>query len=52
MAANIPTDDFRRAQGNQTGKALIAAMQASTDRDIDIEPRCEPFPVRDVALCD
>ena len=52
MATNISTDDFRRVQGNQTGKALIAAMQASPDRDINIELKRAPFPVRDVALCD
>lgn len=46
----IAAEDFRRLKGNQTGKALVAAMQASPDRDIDIEPRRTPFPVRDVAL--
>jgi hypothetical protein len=52
MAANISTDDFRRVQGNQAGEALIAAMQVSPDRNIDIEPKRAPFPVRDVALCE
>ena len=33
-----------------TGKALIAAMQASPDRDFDIEPRRLRSPVRDVVL--
>lgn len=33
-----------------TGAALIAAMQASPYRDIDIEPPRERLPVRDVNL--
>jgi prevent-host-death family protein len=46
----VAAEDFRRLKGSQTGKALFAAMQASPDRDIDIEPRRAPLPVRDVAL--
>jgi hypothetical protein len=33
-----------------TGAALVAVMQASPYREIDIEPRRERMPVRDVAL--
>jgi hypothetical protein len=33
-----------------TGAALIAAMQASPHKDIDIEPSRGPAPVRDVLL--
>lgn len=33
-----------------TGAALIAALQASPYRDIDIEPPRERLPVRDVKL--
>jgi hypothetical protein len=33
-----------------TGALLIAAMQASPHKDIEIEPACEPMPVRAVAL--
>ncbi len=34
----------------QTGAALIAALQASPYRDIDIEPERHRLPVRDVSL--
>src|SRR5277367_6761576 len=34
----ISAEEFRRLKGELTGKALIAAMQASPHRDIDIEP--------------
>jgi prevent-host-death family protein len=46
----ISADEFRRLKGDQTGEALIAAMQASPHRDIDIEPERGRFPVRDVTL--
>ncbi len=46
----ISAEEFRRLKGVQTGEALIAAMQASPHRDINIEPGREPFPVRDVIL--
>jgi prevent-host-death family protein len=46
----IAAEEFRRLKGDLTGEALIAAMQASPYRDIDIEPRRAPMPVRDVAL--
>jgi plasmid stability protein len=35
---------------NRTGADLIAALQASPCRDIDIEPERYRLPVRDVAL--
>jgi prevent-host-death family protein len=46
----IAAEEFRRLQGNLTGAALVAVMQASPYREIDIEPRRERMPVRDVAL--
>ena len=46
----VAADEFRRMKGNLTGQLLIDAMQASPHRDIDIEPRREPMPVRDVNL--
>jgi prevent-host-death family protein len=46
----ISAEEFRRLEGDLTGKALIAAMQASPHRDIDIEPKRAPMPVREVAL--
>jgi prevent-host-death family protein len=46
----IAAEEFRRLKGDLTGQAIIAAMQASPHRDIDIEPRGVRMPVRDVAL--
>ena len=46
----IAAEEFRRLKGDLTGQALIAAMQASPHRNIDIEPRRAPMPVREVAL--
>jgi prevent-host-death family protein len=46
----IAADEFRRLKGDLTGQALIAAMQASPYREIDIGPRRSRLPVRDVAL--
>ena len=46
----ISAEEFRRLKGDLTGEALIAAMQASPHRDIDIEPRRTPMPVRKVSL--
>ncbi len=46
----ISTEEYRRLKGERTGEALIAAMQASPYRDINIEPRRDPLPVRDVVL--
>jgi prevent-host-death family protein len=46
----IAAEEFRRLKGDLTGQALIAAMQASPHRDIDIEPKRAPMPVREVSL--
>src|SRR6202790_1740001 len=46
----ISAEEFRRLKGDRTGKSLIAAMQASPHRDIDIEPGRTPMPVRKVSL--
>jgi prevent-host-death family protein len=46
----IAAEEFRRLKGDLTGQALIAAMQASPHRDIDIEPRRTRMPVRKVSL--
>jgi prevent-host-death family protein len=46
----ISAEEFRRLKGNPTGEALIAAMQASPHRDIEIEPTRAPMPVRQVVL--
>jgi prevent-host-death family protein len=44
----ISAEEFRRLKGDLTGEALIAAMQASPHRDVDLEPRRTPMPVREV----
>jgi prevent-host-death family protein len=46
----ISAEEFRRLKGRATGQALIDAMQASPYRDIDLEPKRAPMPVRDVRL--
>jgi prevent-host-death family protein len=46
----ISAEEFRRLKGDPTGRALIAAMQASPHRDIEIEPKRAPMPVREVVL--
>ncbi len=46
----IAAEDFNRLKGERTGELLIAALQSSPFRDVDIEPRREPMPVRDVHL--
>lgn len=46
----ISAADFRRLKGERTGESLIAAMQASPYRDLDLAPSRSPLPVRDVRL--
>jgi prevent-host-death family protein len=46
----ISAEEFRRLKGDPTGAALVAAMQASPHRDIDLEPRRTSMPVREVDL--
>ena len=46
----ISAEEFRRLQGERKGDALVAAMQASPHRDIDIAPTRSPMPVRKVEL--
>jgi prevent-host-death family protein len=46
----IAAEDFRRLKGELTGQALIAAMQASPHRDIDLTPARIKMPVRGVRL--
>ncbi len=46
----VSAEEFCRLKGDQTGEALIAAMQASPYRDIDIEPSRDRMPVRGVDL--
>src|SRR6202011_4579834 len=46
----VSAEEFRRLKHNPTGKALVEVMQTSPLRDVDIEPRRGPLPVRDVTL--
>jgi len=46
----VAAEEFHRLKGDRTGAALIAALQASPYRDIDIAPKRERLPVRDVKL--
>jgi prevent-host-death family protein len=46
----ISAEEFRRLKGDLTGKALIAAMQASPHRDLDLEAGRAPMPVRETVL--
>jgi len=47
----ISVEDFRRLQGERTGKALIAALQASPYRDMELPLASSTIaPVRDVEL--
>jgi prevent-host-death family protein len=46
----VSAEEFRRLKGERSGDALIAAMQASPCRDIDIEPKRDRMPVRGVDL--
>jgi prevent-host-death family protein len=46
----MSAEEFRRLKGEPTGQALIAAMQASPHREIEIEPGRARMPVRDVVL--
>jgi hypothetical protein len=43
-------EEFRRLKGDPTGAILIAEMQSSPHRDIDLEPKRTPMPVREVSL--
>ena len=46
----VSAEEFRRLKGERSGDALIAAMQASPYRDIDIEQKRDQMPVRGVDL--
>jgi prevent-host-death family protein len=46
----ITPEDFRRLQGNRTGRMLIEAIQSSPCRDMELEAPRATMPVRDVVL--
>jgi hypothetical protein len=47
LRGTAPVDNRRL-----TGETIIAAMQASPHRDVDIEPERFAMPVRDVTVID
>jgi prevent-host-death family protein len=46
----MTAEEFRRLKGNPTGAALIAAMRESPHRNVPIEPKRAPMPVRKIKL--
>jgi prevent-host-death family protein len=46
----LSAEEFHRLRGDRTGQALVDMMQTSPHREIEIEPRREAMPVRDVNL--
>jgi len=46
----VSAEEFRRLKGDRTGAVLIAVLQASPNRDVEIEPVRERPPARDVRL--
>jgi prevent-host-death family protein len=46
----VAEEEFRRLKGEVTGAALVAAMQASPSRKIEIEPKRARMPVRKIDL--
>jgi prevent-host-death family protein len=46
----MTAEEFDRLKGEATGELLVAALQASPSRDVDIEPERAPMPVRDIIL--
>ena len=46
----VDADEFHRLQGGRTGEVMIEALQASSYRQVEIEPRRAAMPVRAVKL--
>lgn len=46
----VAEEEFRRLKGELTGAALVAAMQASPSRELELEPKRARMPVRDIDL--
>ena len=47
---SAPPAAYEDAAADKTGAELVAAMQASPYREIDLEPGRDRMPVRDIAL--
>jgi prevent-host-death family protein len=46
----VAAEEFRRLKGDPTGESLVAAIQASPHREINVEPRRSRLPVRETNL--
>ncbi|MGH6798846.1 MAG: type II toxin-antitoxin system Phd/YefM family antitoxin [Roseiarcus sp.] len=46
----VSAEEYRRLKGDRTGEALIAALQASPYRNVEIEPMRGRMPAREVDL--
>jgi prevent-host-death family protein len=46
----VAEEEFRRLQGEVTGAALVAVMQASPSRKTQLEPKRARMPIRDIDL--
>ena len=46
----ISAEDFSRLKGDRTGAALVAALQSSPHKEVELEARRAPMPVREVDL--
>ena len=46
----VDADEFHRLKGARTGQEQIDALQASPHREVEIEPRRSPMPVRAIKL--
>lgn len=46
----VSVEEFNRLKGERTGAALIDALQSSPHREVEIEPKRAPMPVRGVDL--
>jgi hypothetical protein len=49
-ASPVVEESSRKPRDKRTGADLIAALQASPDRELEIEPARYRLPVRDVVL--
>ncbi len=46
----VAADEFRRLKGERTGAALVEALQASPNKELEIAPNRARAPVRGVEL--
>ena len=46
----MSVEDYHRLKGDRSGEALVAALQASPHREVEIESKRGPMPIRDINL--